>query len=95
LEADIIKHLEETQGLILGEDLLYEPKFARSKWIDENCKSHTYIPDLYDVKNNIVYEVKPISQVRDESDHLRLKRLAVERRGFTFRYLTEVDLRKK
>lgn len=93
LEFDAIKYLEAS-GLIFGESLVYESKTTKTQWYDDKNIQHTYTPDLYDVVNNVVYEVKPAWKVLNESDEMKSKRLSVQNAGYEFRYLTDKDILK-
>jgi hypothetical protein len=93
LEFQTIKHLEETCGLSLGETLIYEDEDVYVKWTDLEGKSHTYIPDLHDVLNGIVYEVKPNWIIKRYDDQIRLKEIStvecLAKRGKRFLYINE------
>ena len=65
---------------------------TRTKWFDTKGAEHTYIPDLYDIINKVIYEVKPHWKALSETDEMKRKRLAVESSGLTFRYLTDKEL---
>lgn len=92
LEASIIDMLERRDGLRLGETLLYEDVATRVQWFDADGKSHTYIPDLHDVINQRVYEVKPAWRVREPTDVMVRKEIAARSAFVRFDYLTEEDL---
>lgn len=93
LELKMIMFLEERDNLKFGQTLLYEDERTFTDWIDDSGVKHVYVPDLYDIINNIVYEVKPEWKVLNESREMFLKRCAIERNDkFTFSYLSEKEL---
>ncbi len=94
LEQLAIEFLEKRDCLSFGSTLLYEVKAIRFQWIDEFEKSHTYQPDLYDVVNNIIYEVKPAWRVDRPTLEMNFKRDAVVNSGYVFRYLTDRDIKR-
>lgn len=93
LEFDVIKFLESTKGLEFGKTLLYEPLFTRVKWLSADGTSHTYIPDLYDCLNEIIYEVKPYWKVMSPSYEMVAKREAILTSRQTFKYITDNDIK--
>ena len=95
LEQHAIEFLEKRDNLVFGETLFYEPKETRVQWFSSDGKSHTYCPDLYDTKNQIVYEVKPHWKVLKETEEMRLKMLALTNSGFNNKYLTDNDIHNR
>lgn len=92
LEQAAVLFLEERDGLELGKTLLYEHPSTFAHWTDDEGVGHTYIPDLYDTVNEIVYEVKPAWMVANPTREMQLKGSAVASSGRTFRYLTDHDI---
>jgi NUMOD3 motif len=91
LEQAAIEFLEKRDGLIFGQSLLYED--VKVTWHDVRNESHTYIIDLHDVINHIIYEVKPAWKVTNPSDEMSRKSLAAAGlSGLTYRYLTDKDI---
>ena len=78
---------------MFGETLLYEDKSTRVQWTDAEGKGHTYSPDLHDLVNGVVYEVKPAWQSENPSDEVRRKMLALKASGRQCAYLTDKDVR--
>ena len=64
---------------------------VRCNLIDDLGKSHTYTPDLFDVKNNIVYEIKPSWKVNSPTPEMILKMKALSCL-FVNQYLTDEDI---
>lgn len=95
LEQTVIEFLEKRDNLEFGKTLLYEHKDNYVRWVDTQGKPHTYIPDLYDTINDIVYEVKPQWLIESETEEMRRKRLAVEQTRSLFRYISDVSVIKK
>ena len=93
LEQAAIEFLERRDGLVFGETLLYEDKSTRVQWTDAEGKGHTYSPDLHDLVNGVVYEVKPAWQSENPSDEVRRKMLALKASGRQCAYLTDKDVR--
>lgn len=59
LELKFVLAIEERDGLILGETLLYEPTDLRVKYVDpESGSTRSYWPDFYVPSTGTVYEVK-------------------------------------
>ena len=94
LERKAIEFLEKRDGLELGTTLLYEDPATCVQWYDNEGKSHTYFPDLHDLVNKVVYEVKPQRLVETEDDTLKKKREACQDAGHSYSYITEHDLRQ-
>lgn len=96
LEQRAIEFLEKRDALTFGTTLLYEDKSTRAQWIDALGKQHTYHPDLHDVKNGIVYEVKPAWKVNNPTEEMQLKYFAALKEAGklerAFRYLTDKDI---
>lgn len=93
LEQEAIEFLERRDGLVLGETLIHEDKALRVQWIDDAGKQHTYQPDLSDLVNDVVYEVKPAWKVRAPPREMQLKMLALVGSGRRAEYLTDNDMR--
>jgi hypothetical protein len=91
LELSIIRHLE-TQGLVLGETMLYEStKIPYGK-----TKIRNYIVDLTLPEIKTLVEVKP--SARADNKNNRAKRLGAELwckdNGWTYIIITEEELHK-
>lgn len=95
LEKQVIEKLESLdEKLILNQTLIYEDPNTRVLWFDEDGKSHTYHPDLHDLVNDIVYEIKPEVFVVNPTYEMLAKEKAVKNSGKQFCYLTERFLKK-
>lgn len=94
LELSAIKFLE-SDGLIFGKTLFYEHVETKVTWIDDKGSMHTYTPDLYDVKNEVVYEVKPQWKVDNPTDEMKRKFKAASSSFQKFKYLTDLDIEGK
>ena len=92
LEKDAIEFLERRDGLLFSSTLLYEADSTKVQWLDACGISHTYTPDLYDVKNDVIYEVKPKWKVVNPTDVMKRKEKAILDSGRKFRYLTDEDI---
>lgn len=89
LELSVIRHLE-SEGLVLGETMLYEvTKIPYGK-----IRKRNYIVDLTLPKDKLLIEVKPSS--RAENRNNRAKREAAEAwakaNGWTYVIITEQEL---
>lgn len=89
LELSVIRHLE-SEGLVLGETMLYEvTKIPYGK-----IRKRNYIVDLTLPQNKLLIEVKPSS--RAENRNNRAKREAAEdwakTNGWTYVIITEQEL---
>lgn len=89
LERDVVLYLERKFALSLGTSLLFEPACCTVQWTDSKGIEHTYFPDLYDVKHDVVYEVKPHWLASSPTDEMCRKMRALESRGFVCAYLTD------
>ena len=92
LEQSAIEMLEQRDDLEFGVDLLYEHPSTFVTWTDRYGIDHTYVPDLLDVKNDIVYEVKPAWQVANPTDDMLRKMIALGSTGRKHAYLTDVEI---
>lgn len=97
LELTAIKHLEESKGLKLNVDLFYEPKQHRIPWTDDDGKLRTYFPDLWNSRDNELYEVKSLNKF-ETSRECELKcRFANEycsKKSIKFYVMTEIEMSK-
>lgn len=93
LEKEAIEFLERRDGLKLCKNLIYEDITTRVQWQDASGELHTYTPDLHDLKNSVIYEVKPAWKVAKPTDEMTKKAQAVISSGKKFLYLTDVDVR--
>jgi hypothetical protein len=93
LEQRVIEFLERRNGLIFGQTLLYEDHKTFVQWHCVDGKQHTYVPDLHDTVNDVVYEVKPAWCVRKPTDEMQRKMAALVASGRSCAYLTDEDLR--
>jgi hypothetical protein len=91
LELSVIRHLE-SEGLVLGEDMLYESTRVPYGKI----RKRNYIVDLTLPKDKLLIEVKPSS--RAENRNNTAKRAAAEawckERGWKYVIITEEELAK-
>jgi hypothetical protein len=94
LEQSAIEFLELRDGLVFGETLTYEDPATRVQWCDLRGRSHTYHPDLFDKKNNVVYEVKPAWLVAKPTEEMTRKFSALELTGKKSLYLTDADIKE-
>lgn len=94
LERHAIEFLEERDGLTLGVDLIYEDPEIRVQWIDEVGKTHTYIPDLHDTKNGVIYEVKPNWQIENMTDEISAKWEALKSKFSNCGFITDKTMKK-
>lgn len=92
LEQSAIEMLEQRDDLEFGVDLLYEHPSTFVTWTDRYGIDHTYVPDLLDVKNDIVYEVKPAWQVANPTDDMLRKMIALGSTGRKHAYLTDTEI---
>lgn len=92
LEQSAIELLEKRDGLTFGADLLYEHPSTFVTWTDQFGIEHTYVPDLLDVKNDIVYEVKPAWKVANPTDEMIRKMGALRAAGRKHAYLTDAEI---
>lgn len=93
LEQRAIEFLEQRDGLIFGQTLLYEDSPTFVQWHCIDGKQHTYVPDLHDTVNSVVYEVKPAWCVRKPTDEMQRKMSALVASGQPCAYLTDEDIR--
>lgn len=93
LEQRAIEFLEKRDGLTFGKTLIYEDHETCVQWQDASGGLHTYLPDLHDLINDIVYEVKPAWKVDMPTDEQRRKMHAlIARFGQQCAYLTDREL---
>lgn len=93
LERNSIIKLEKKFGLTLGIDLLYEDKDVVIEWINELGEKHVYKPDLFDTKNDVVYEVKVHKSMRRDHQNCLTKAYhamnELIKRRIKFKFVTE------
>jgi hypothetical protein len=92
LEQSAIEFLEKRDNLTFGADLLYEHPSTFVTWTDQLGIEHTYVPDLLDAKNDIVYEVKPAWKVASPTDEMIRKMDALGAAGHKHAYLTDAEI---
>lgn len=95
LEQHAIEFLEKRDGLTFGQTLMYEDVRTYVEWKDTVGCTHTYIPDLFDTVNNIVYEIKPAWKVDKPTDEQRRKFAALKAAFPLARYLTDHDMKEE
>jgi len=61
-DGSIRKFRSSWEAAFWASNIYLDYETLRIPWVDKDGKSHTYIPDFYDPKNNIVYEIKPRCQ---------------------------------
>jgi NUMOD3 motif-containing protein len=93
LEQHVIEFLERRDAITFGQSLLYEDPNTYVQWSSADEQHHTYIPDLHDTINHVVYEVKPAWCVRTPTDEMQRKMAALVASGQQCAYLTDEDIR--
>lgn len=94
LEHAVILSLENV-GLFLNEALIYEDSRTIVQWTDSSGKQHSYTPDLHDIVNEIVYEIKPTWLIDAPSDEMERKMQALVDAGFTCAYISDKKVRSQ
>lgn len=90
LEYSFMKHIE---SLGTSLDSLDYENFV-IPWIDEQGVNRTYRPDFFDLTSKVVYEVKQSYAVSFCELKHEAARLYLEKKGITFKVVTEKDFSK-
>lgn len=90
-ERHAIIKLEERFDLELGNNLLYENSGVHIPWLDINGESHIYVPDLYDIKNQVVYEVKLECDLIDPDVQMKSQHVIIRllKRDIQYKFITQ------
>jgi hypothetical protein len=93
LELKFVLAVEERDGLILGETLLYEPKELRVTYVDpESNKTRSYWPDFYVPASHTVYEVKHVGRAKNALQKAKMDAFLAEHHDKTYVLLTEREV---
>lgn len=95
LEQRAIEWLEKRDGLVFGQTLLYEDPATFVQWVDERGTSHTYVPDLHDTVNKVIYEVKPARFIDNPTSEMQRKMAALRAVGHSAAYISDRDVRRQ
>jgi len=89
-EYSFIKQFEAL-GYEFKKDFIYEPVDFRVPYVDDNGENHTYFPDFYFFKENIVYEIKPERLSTHSLNHTKIEaaKKYFEEKNIGFELFTE------